>query len=623
MDERKCIPPYVVLDMGNRGLLGLQGPRELGGLALGHRDTLRVFEQLGALDQTLALFIGLHNVLGTRPIMRSATASTRNDLLPRLVSGRELAAFALTEPGAGSNPRAIRTRAVPAGPGRWRLHGTKFWSGIAAWAGVINVFAKLEDADGNALGPVAFAVRQGADGLRHGAEAPTMGMRAIVQNTVHLEGVEVGVEDMLGAPGDGLDVAQDAMMYGRLAIAAACIGGMRRCAQLMHRYADRRVIGGERLARNPITLERLEETTAAITGLDALVGALAAMLDEGRRIPDEVYAAVKILAPELCWETADRLVQMLGGRGYVETNVAPQILRDARVLRVFEGPTEAMIAYLGARLANDAGAVPEFVERELRSPEAAGRLRAALGRAPLHDDDLAVRARGRYRLGDIAAWAVLVGALEDRAGSAAHRWATRQLDARCQDVDVRAAAPDPDAIEREIVGYVDRIGDVEQTMVGEDTELDELLRRAAPDADEAPPAPEIVVHAATPPPTGANGARTAQEIEQFIVTWIGENLELRPDQIDRSAPFADLGADSVTAVELVMDLGRFVGRTLDETLPWEAPNIAAVAERLGAASAAPAPAAPGSVASDDDDELADIEISLRKLEERLGGTHGV
>jgi alkylation response protein AidB-like acyl-CoA dehydrogenase/acyl carrier protein len=647
MDERKCIPPYVILDMGNRGILGLQGPRELGGLALGHRDTLRVFEQLGAIDQSLALFVGIHNVLGTGPILRSATDANRKDLLPRLVPGRELAAFALTEPGAGSNPRAIRTRAVPVGPGRWRLHGTKYWSGVAAWAGVINVFAKLEGPDGAGLGSVAFAVRQGADGLRHGAEAPTMGMRAIVQNTVHLDGVEVTENDMLGGPREGLLIAQEAMMYGRLAIASACLGGMRRCAQLMHRYASRRTIGGEQLAHNPVTLERLGATTAAIAGLDALVGRLGTMLDAGERIPDEIYAAVKILAPELCWTAADRLVQMLGGRGYIETNIAPQILRDARVLRVFEGPTEAMCAYLGARLANDASVVLGFIENELKAPEAARTLRDLLAQlhAPLHEGDIAARVHLRYRLGEAAAWAVLAGALEPDATDAAdatgraHRWVKTQLHQRTRAVTTPVMEIDGDAIGREIGGYADRIGDTEQSMVGEDTALDPLLRRVEPvAADDDTGGAEIAARAPGAAATAtrslvsgpANGTtRTTAEIETFLRAWVAERLELPPQDVDPLVPFADLGADSVTAIELVMDLGDYVGQTLDDTLPWEAPNIAAVAERLGAPAPAPTSAPPASPPPppsepepdvDTDDDVAVIEISLRKLEQRLGGS---
>ncbi|MEM6716558.1 MAG: AMP-binding protein, partial [Cyanobacteria bacterium P01_C01_bin.147] len=212
MDERRCLSPGVVLDFGNQGLLGMQVPTKYAGLGLGHQDMLRVLEQLGAIDPTLALFVGLNNVLGIRPILQSAHPDLQAEWLPKLATGRELAAFALTEPGAGSNPNAIQSQVAIAADGSWRLQGEKIWSGSAAWAGLLNVFVQHPEASGIS----GFAVCKGTPGLRQGPEALTMGMRGMVQNTVYLEGVPVAAAQLLGQPGKGMTVAQDAMMYGRL-----------------------------------------------------------------------------------------------------------------------------------------------------------------------------------------------------------------------------------------------------------------------------------------------------------------------------------------------------------------------------------------------------------------------
>ena len=178
MDERRCIPPHVVLDFGNRGLLGLQVAEAHGGLGLGHRDAMRVVEQLAAIDIALATFIVVHNFLGVRTVDRAGTPAVRDELLPGLASGRELAAFALTEPGAGSNPGAMAARAVARPDGGWALRGTKAWTGSGAWAGVLGVFARVPPAAGAPGGVTGFLLRAGAPGLRHGPEALTMGMRA-------------------------------------------------------------------------------------------------------------------------------------------------------------------------------------------------------------------------------------------------------------------------------------------------------------------------------------------------------------------------------------------------------------------------------------------------------------
>ena len=136
IDERRTIPPYIVLDFGNRGLLGVCVPLAYGGAGFNNRDTVRIAEQMGAIDQTLSTFVANHNILGSRPIQNFAAESVKADLLPRLATGRELAGFALTEPGAGSNPRALATQAMNNGDRGWLLRGAKSWTGSAAWSGL-------------------------------------------------------------------------------------------------------------------------------------------------------------------------------------------------------------------------------------------------------------------------------------------------------------------------------------------------------------------------------------------------------------------------------------------------------------------------------------------------------
>ena len=120
-DERRCVPPFVILDFGNRGILGMQIPEEYGGLALTNRDFMRVMEQLSAIDLSLASLVFIHNANGIRPIVGYATPVMCAQLLPLLARGRELSAFALTEPVAGSNLPGIATVAVPDGQGGWRV----------------------------------------------------------------------------------------------------------------------------------------------------------------------------------------------------------------------------------------------------------------------------------------------------------------------------------------------------------------------------------------------------------------------------------------------------------------------------------------------------------------------
>ncbi|NEQ47702.1 MAG: AMP-binding protein [Leptolyngbya sp. SIOISBB] len=630
MDERRCLSPGVVLDFGNQGLLGMQVPTEYAGLGLGHQDMLRVLEQLGAIDPTLALFVGLNNVLGIRPILQAAHPDLQADWLPRLATGRELAAFALTESGAGSNPNAIQSQVSIATDGGWRLHGEKIWSGSAAWAGILNVFVQHPAASGIS----GFAITKGTPGLRQGPEALTMGMRGMVQNTVYLEGVPVVAAQLLGQPGQGMAVAQDAMMYGRLAIAAACVGGMKRCAQLMLRYSSRRQISTGRLLENPALLTGLGGLTAQIGALSALVGWIATRLDQGSAVIPEAFTACKILAPEFYWQAADDLVQCLGGRGYIEPNLAPQILRDARVLRIFEGPTETLTMHLGAQVLNAGAGLKVFLSEDLGAPDLADRLFTTaediLARYQhRHTEAVTARRWAYLAVGKLAAIALLLAIqqVERTACPRAVEWTrlsfeqllAQALTSSPQEI-VAAGAPET---AEWIARYAETIGDLEQTQIGEQHSLDPWLQKAgvssfsaspessqpernpsSPPADsrknKAPRGP-VEASVAWPEPALQGPAEqsiawskpassaSAKALAPWLGRWLADRLKLSPAEIDPDKAFADYGVDSVMAVELAQDLEELLAlkQPLDATVAWNFPTISALVTHLAPHASSP------------------------------------
>lgn len=489
IDERRMLPPHVVLDFGNRGLLGMQIGKEFGGLGLGYVDAGTVVEELAAIDLTLAVFVGNNGWLGTRPIDRYAKPALREAVLPELASGRGLAAFAITERAAGSNPRAIEATATLGKDGRFRLDGTKIWSGSAGWASAVSLFAQTQDEKGESLGVTGFVVRPGENGVRVGAEALTVGMRGMVQNELHLDDAVVEPGAVLGEVGQGLEVALDAMTFSRIGLAVMSIGGLRRCLGMLHRYAERRRVGTGPLLANPVTRVRIADIGARTLGLTALVHGVGERLDAGEEVPPEVFTACKILGPEFLWQAADWLVQGLGGRGYMENNVAPRLLRDARVFRIFEGPTETLQMFLGTRVMTARGNLAEVLQaaglddwtRE-RCEGAVERLRdgATRGRFEKRSANTGWRS---YLAGELFAWALLTSAVRgkrsarvpDEDGSLA-AWAESELEGRCArieaEVDERSRA-----VSVQIDGLLEQARDfVEQPMPGEDTEIDELLR---------------------------------------------------------------------------------------------------------------------------------------------------
>lgn len=600
IDERRTIPPHVVLDLGRTGILGMMAGEAWGGAGLGHRAALRVLARLGAIDLTLCLFVGLNNYLGLRPLQRFASAPLRDALLPDLARGRSLAAFALSEPGAGSNPRAICATAR-ALPGRlWQIDGTKIWSGAAAWAGTITVFARETSADGTPGGYAAFAVDRDTPGLAQGPEALTMGMRGLIQNSVILSGVQVPEVRRLGPVGGGMAVAADAMMHARLAIAGGCVGALRRCAQIGLAYAQERRISTGLLGAHPMVRETLAGIVADAEALEGLVTAAATRADRAEDLPEAVFAACKALGPELLWAGADAVAQMLGGRGYIETGPMAQILRDARVLRVFEGPTETMRAFLGARLAADAAGLAAAVSAALDDTAVAADLMDLARRAA--DCAPALAAAGwepsdsghwlHQRTGEAAALALLAaGARRSGSGKAIAAAAGRWNHALAALDPAKVPAPPP-------------------------RDLAALVERSAGRTGSVPvrfdPEPNPVRPVAVPPPT-ARSARSASDVAGWLCGW----LRRRTGQdVSAQASFADAGLDSLGQLEMVEALSAWSGCRLDDTAPWDFPTVAALSAHVAEGPTAAEPGASDGPAG----LLSALDTAIARLSREAGAT---
>ncbi|MBA3772887.1 MAG: AMP-binding protein [Ramlibacter sp.] len=588
IDERRSIPPNIVLDMGNRGLLGMLAPRSAGGLEFSTSDFLRVLEALGAKDLTIALFVGLNNALGIRPIMAHGSAEVKARYLANLASGRELAAFALTEPGAGSNPGAISATAQHMPDGTYRVSGTKCWSGSAAWAGVMNVFARTVDAQGHVTGVTGFAIPQDSPGVQQGPEALTMGMRGMIQNTVILDGVVAQAHQVLGVPDHGMAVAQDTMCYGRLAIAAVCLGATKGCYQLMLRYAGRREISTGPLLANPHTRAMLTDTMHAIEVLGRLIEQVAGQKDGGIDVSPEILASCKCLATEWLWLTVDRTMQMAGGRGYIESNLIPQIFRDARIFRIFEGPTEALHHFLGTSAVRtpevlrayllqrlDQATLSRYFDEVLEHPHIAQPHADGNG-AAMHWRYLAL---GAY-LSELVFFAAGRGAEASSLNWLEHRLSHARglLDAAPQRLAGLATAEKLATFGRTID---DQIGIDLRSAPQPDTTCDPWLASHAPLAAEhstSEPAsireifPTPAVVAAAPASWRGPASDRLADITGFITEWITERCGLKLEAAGLDMEFSMLGLGSIDSSNLAQCLSDRFALDLDPTVLWNYPN---------------------------------------------------
>lgn len=400
----------LVMDLGRQGLLGMQIPTQYGGLGFDHSSTLRVLQQLGAIDISLALFTSIHNALGVYPIMHYSSVVTRQELLPLLATGQELAAFALMEAGTDSFAPTIASKAIANGQGDWQLWGKKNWSSPESshTPRIFNIFVQQVDAQGNVQGISGFVVR---DSLRQ-ERAGTL------SNILFLEGNTVSSEQRLSQVGVGMDIAQNVMQQHRLSIAAVCLGGMKRCAQLtiqatQYQNIQNHSVSADQPFDHPVTLMGLSEMTLAIAAVESLVTHMGLLLDQGYPIPMEAYLACKTSAPEFFWKSADSLVQFLG-----ERSDALKILQDARILRMVEGSTETLNSLLGEQVIYDGDALHQFLCHELHAPDIAETLKTAAFQ--IHDRY--AQFPGRFTqpaasqwadgaIGAIATWAILWAAV--------------------------------------------------------------------------------------------------------------------------------------------------------------------------------------------------------------------
>lgn len=351
IDERRCVPPYVVTTLAKQNIFGFHVPEENGGLGLKAVDWVRLIAQLGGLDATISQLAAIHG-LGTRPYVAHGSEKQKSSILPGLAKGEILSCFAQTEDGAGTNFLAMETVAIKSDDG-WVINGDKVWIGNAGWSDMITLVAHGRTVEGEDLGLTVFAVPTDAEGVSLGDELNTMGLRGVVQNRIYFEDLRLGSEAVIGEVGDGLSVAVDAMSFTRLVIAAQQIGLMKKAVQVMWKYASERSIATGRLLDNAIGLNFISESVARIDTMEVLLLHCAGLLDEGGVVAPELSSLCKILSTEFAGYVTDKAVQLLGGRGYDENSGIPQLVRDTRVTRIFEGPTEALLSFVGSRASPD------------------------------------------------------------------------------------------------------------------------------------------------------------------------------------------------------------------------------------------------------------------------------
>ncbi|MFG3430485.1 acyl-CoA dehydrogenase family protein [Streptomyces californicus] len=337
-DQDKHFPVDVLRKAAGLGLGGMYVREDVGGSELSRTDGVLVFEALATGCPSIAGYLSIHNMVGWM-VDRYGTEAQRERYLPRLCAMELLGSYCLTEPGAGSDAAALRTRAVRDGDA-YVLTGTKqFISG----AGASHLYIVLARTGGDGpRGISAFLVERDDPGLSFGPNEKKMGWNAQPTRQVVLDGVRVPADRLLGDAGEGFRIAMSGLNGGRLGIAACSLGGAQSALDrsLAH-LADREAFGARLLDAQALQF-RLADMATELAAARALVRQAAEALDRKAVGARELCAMAKRFATDTGYSVADRALQLHGGYGYLAEYGVEKIVRDLRVHQILEGTNEIM-----------------------------------------------------------------------------------------------------------------------------------------------------------------------------------------------------------------------------------------------------------------------------------------
>merc|ERR1712223_1020305 len=372
-DADAKVPEHTVQGLRELGAFGLQVPEDLGGVGLCNTQYARLTEIVGGNDLGVGIFIGAHQSIGFKGILIAGSPEQKEKYLPRLASGEDFAAFALTEPSSGSDANSIKTRADLSPDGKhWILNGAKIWISNGGIAEIFTVFAKTpvkDEKSGKMVEKVsAFIVERKFGGVSHGPPENKMGIKCSNTAEVYFENTPIPVENVIGKPGEGFKVAMQILNNGRFGMAAALSGTQRNAIKKAVEHAiTRHQFGGgidsygaiqEKIARMSMTHYATESVAYMVSGL----------MDNGYQDYQLEAAISKVFASEAAWFVTDEAIQVLGGMGYMRDTGLEKVMRDLRIFRIFEGTNDILRLFVALTGIQYAGGHLRELQKAVQDP---------------------------------------------------------------------------------------------------------------------------------------------------------------------------------------------------------------------------------------------------------------
>ncbi len=328
-------PPVDLLEAAlDQGFCAALVPEEQDGCGLDVYTYMLMLEELARADMSTATMLSVHNSLALKPLLDHGNDDQQERFVEAMAMGEMLGAFALTEPGAGSDVAALSTSAVQDGDD-YILNGTKLWVTNGEVAGLILTFAQTEG------GITAFLVEAGTPGLKVGYREKTLGLRGVPCNTLYYKDVRVPAANRLGEEGQGLNIALKALTLSRLGMGALALGAAERALEEAVQFSMEHIQFGVPIAQKQAIQNYIADAKAQIEALRSLVTHAAWLADTGQDY--ELHSSVvKLFGTRTASETTNKMLQVHGGYGYMKEYAIERYYRDCRALAIVEGTSEIL-----------------------------------------------------------------------------------------------------------------------------------------------------------------------------------------------------------------------------------------------------------------------------------------
>lgn len=350
-DANEKIDPEILNGLKELGMFGLQVPQELGGLGLTNTQYARLTEIVGGHDLGVGITMGAHQSIGFKGILIAGNKEQQEKYLPKLATGEHFAAFALTEPAAGSDAAGIKSRAVPSPDGKhWILNGSKIWISNGGFADVFTVFAKTpvkDEVTGETSDKItAFIVERAFGGVTNGPPEKKMGIKCSNTAEVYFDNVKIPVENVLGGVGNGFKVAMNILNAGRFGMGAALNGTMKFSIKKAVEHASGRKQFGKLITDYGVIQEKLARMAMLQYVTESMAYMISSNMDKGSKEFQLEAAIGKVFASECAWNVTDEAIQVCGGMGFMKGTGLERVMRDIRIFRIFEGTNDILRLFI-------------------------------------------------------------------------------------------------------------------------------------------------------------------------------------------------------------------------------------------------------------------------------------